>query len=224
MSRLLAIETATEACSTALWLDGEVMERFELAPQRQAQLLLPMVEGLLAEAGLTLTALDALAFGRGPGSFTGLRIAAGVVQGLAFGANLPVVPVSTLAALAQSAVNECPSAGILAALDARMHQVYWGAFVPGQDGRVEAAGEELVTDPDQVPLAAPGDWVAVGSGWSVHGDALQQRLSGCTLTLLSDRWPRAAEVARLGAAGLDRGQAVAPEQAQPVYLRNRVVQ
>ncbi|UCE90616.1 MAG: tRNA (adenosine(37)-N6)-threonylcarbamoyltransferase complex dimerization subunit type 1 TsaB, partial [Pseudomonadota bacterium] len=126
--KLLAIETATEACSVALAVDGDVRDRFEIAPRGHAGLVLPMAKALLAEAGLGLRELDALVFGRGPGAFTGLRIAAGVVQGLAYGAELPVVPVSSLATLAQGVSAQTGASDVLAVFDARMGEVYWGAF------------------------------------------------------------------------------------------------
>ncbi|HDP89812.1 MAG TPA: tRNA (adenosine(37)-N6)-threonylcarbamoyltransferase complex dimerization subunit type 1 TsaB, partial [Thioalkalivibrio sp.] len=150
--KILAIDTATDACSAALFLDGEVTSRFELAPRRHTELILPMVGSLLEEAGLAVTDLDAVAFGRGPGAFTGLRIAAGVAQGLALGADLPVIPVSTLATMAQQVMDEAGAEAVAAALDARMGEVYWGCYRRDAEGVAEPVGPETVCAPQAVPV------------------------------------------------------------------------
>ena len=137
--KLLALDTATEACSVALNIDGELTEHYELLPRRHSRELLPMVEKIIAAAGLSLTQLDAVAFGCGPGAFTGLRVATAMAQGLAFGADLPVIPVSTLAALAQQAHRCYQSTHVLAAIDARMDEVYWGTVCPARSGHVGVA-------------------------------------------------------------------------------------
>jgi tRNA threonylcarbamoyladenosine biosynthesis protein TsaB len=223
--RLLAIDTATEACSVALLCGDAVQERFELAPRRHAALLLPFAEALLSEAGLGLRQLDAIAFGRGPGSFTGLRIAAGMAQGMAFGAGLPVIPVSTLAALAQGAVREHAVERVLAAIDARMQEVYWGAYRCGPGGLVEAVGEELVSRPAEVPVPADaGAWTGTGSGWSSYRAALATRCGVPEERILAEQWPHALDTARLAAALYAAGAGVAPQQAAPVYLRDRVAE
>ncbi len=216
--KLLALDTATEVCSVAVWVDGAVWDREEHLREHSRRLL-EMVEVVLVEAGLRLAQLDALAFGRGPGSFTGLRIGAGVVQGLAFGAGLPVVPISSLAALAQ---GEEGAEKLLAAFDARMHQVYFGAFVRGEGGLVEPAGEERVAAPAQVPLPAGTGWVGVGSGWDVYHQALCARLGAQLREWRPGRFPRARHVAALAVRALREGRAVPPEQALPVYLRDEV--
>jgi tRNA threonylcarbamoyladenosine biosynthesis protein TsaB len=223
MTRLLALDTATEACSAAL-LDGKVLrERFELAPREHARLLLPMVESLLNEANLALADLDAIAFGRGPGSFTGVRIAAGMAQGLAFAAGLPVAPVSSLAALAQGAADAGHSR-VLAAIDARMGEVYWGAFVAGEDGLVAMDGIEEVCSPETVPLPEGADWFGAGTGWATYTEVLQGRLGPAVTASDGNRFPQAGAVARLAAADVADGNVLAPEQALPVYLRNQVAQ
>jgi len=222
MLRLLAIETATEACSVALYQDGEVMERFEIAPRQHAALVLPWVEALVADAGITLNQLDAIAFGRGPGSFTGLRIAAGVTQGLAFGADVPVVPVSTLAALARGAYESSGKVNILAALDARMKEVYWGAYQFGADAHAVLIGEERVCSPDAVPTPAGDDWLGAGSGWGSYANVLSARCALSETACLPDWQPHAADVARLAAIRYQAGEAIPPEQASPVYLRDNV--
>ena len=214
--KLLAIETATESCSAALAVDGQVLERFEIAPRRHAELILPMVDDLLREAGLGLTHLDCLAFGRGPGAFTGVRLAAGVAQGLAFGAGLPVVPVSTLAALAQGAAQH---GRVLAALDARMGQVYWGAFLRGADGLVTAQGEEQAARPETVALPPGEGWFGAGTGWGAHGACLAERLGKALSGWDGERYPRARDLLALAQRDFRCGQALQPEEAAPVYLR-----
>ena len=217
--KLLAIDTSTDACSAALAIEGAVVERCALTPRGHAEHILPMVEALLGEAGLSLAGLDALAFGRGPGSFTGVRIAAGVIQGLALGTNLPVVPVSSLAALAQGAGAD----RILAALDARMDEVYWGAYVRGVDGLVRVVGTERVLAPCRIPLPAGDHWTGVGSGWDRYAELLQQRVGEKLDGWLPGRHPHARDVALLGAEGYRCGLAVAAELALPVYLRDEIV-
>ena len=218
--KLLAIETCTEACSAAICAGDAILERYEFAPQRHAELILPMVEDLLAEAGFALGALDALAFGRGPGAFTGVRICTGVAQGLAFGADLPVIPISTLAALAQGAAGD--HARIASAIDARMGEVYWGLFRVDADGLVEPEGEELVARPDAVSLPANEDWYGAGSGWGTHAALLSERMGERLIACDGDRFPHARDVLRLAMRALRLGQVVPAEQALPVYLRDRV--
>jgi tRNA threonylcarbamoyladenosine biosynthesis protein TsaB len=215
--KLLALETATEACNAALWLDGSVLERSEPGGQH-AERLLPMVDALLAEAGLALTQLDAIAFGRGPGSFTGLRIGAGVTQGLAFGADLPVVPVSSLAALAQGV--EAPR--VLAAFDARMQQVYWGVYVRNAIGLMEAQSTEGVFSPLAVPVPVGELWYGAGPGWDAYHDSLQQHLDPCLAGWHRNCLPRARHVAELGVAGFQSGLAIAADAALPIYIRDNI--
>jgi len=221
--KLLAIETATEACSAAMFIDGEVHERFQLAPREHSRLLLPMLDELLADTGITLKMLDALAFGRGPGSFTGVRIAVSMIQGIALGADLPVVPVSTLAALAQGVLRSHGERQVLAAIDARMEEVYWGAYRAAADGIMRLVGEEHVLPAQQVPLPEGEGWTGDGTGWQAYGPQLKERLGNQVDVVYGERYPSAADVAVLGAAGFEEGRAVAAEQALPVYLRDKVV-
>lgn len=215
--KLLAFDTATDACSVALVVGGNVHERCELG-SRHAERLLLLVDEVLAEGALALNALDAIAFGRGPGSFTGLRIGAGVAQGLAFGADLPVVPVSSLAALAQGV--DAPK--VLAAIDARMKQVYWAEYVRDVRGLVRLAGEEIVVAPDAVPVPPGAEWTGAGSGWEQYADVLQPRLGARVVAWRRGAAPRARFVAQLGAADFEAGGGVPAEQALPVYLRDNV--
>jgi len=218
--RLLALDTATEACSAAVLVDDEVIERYELAPRRHAALILPMIETVLAEAGLTTTQLDALAFGRGPGAFTGVRIAAGVAQGIAFAADLPVVPVSNLAAIAREAMDEYSAIRVAAAIDARIGEVYWGTYVAATEGGVELLGAEGVYSPTAIPVPDEEEWFGAGSGWTVYAEALSQCLP--VSSWWGDCYPRAGNIAMLGALACQRGEAVTAEQALPVYLRDEV--
>jgi len=198
-------------------MDGEVWERFETGVQHSERIL-PMIQEILAEGGQSLMQLDAIAFGRGPGSFTGLRICAGVVQGLAFGADLPVVPVSSLAALAQGV----DATRVLAAFDARMHQVYWGAYVRNAQGMIELVGEEKVQTPMQVPVPDDAGWVGAGGGWDQYSAELTARLKNRVTAWRAQCFPRARSVAQLGIYVYENGLLLSPEQALPVYLRDDV--
>jgi tRNA threonylcarbamoyladenosine biosynthesis protein TsaB len=221
---LLAIETSTPACSAALWVDGDVLERYALAPRQHAALMLPMIESLLLEAGLSVSQLDAIAFGCGPGSFTGVRIAASMVQGIAFAAGLPVVPVSTLAVLAQGGMRLTGGQQVMAALDARKAEVYWGCYTEAGNGTVTLQGRECVSAPAAVSCPEGGGWIGAGSGWEAYGEALMQRTGGQVIRVLPDYEPRAADVARLGSHDYRRGKTLGPEAAVPVYLRNNVAE
>lgn len=215
--KLLALDTATEACTVSVWIDGQVLERNELGG-KHAERLLPMVNALLAEAGLSLKQLDCIAFGRGPGSFTGLRIGAGVTQGLAFGADLPVIPISSLAALAQGVDAQ----RVLAVFDARMQQVYWGAYQRGSDGLMAPVTPETVVDPVAAPLPASPGWVVAGTGWDAYKNILEQRLSAAGVSGLARIIPQARHVAALALPRFQAGDVVSPERAVPVYIRDDV--
>lgn len=215
--KFLALDTATEVCTVALSLDGEVLEHSESGGQH-AEGILQMVDALLLQAGLVLPQLDALAFGRGPGSFTGLRIGAGVVQGLAFGADLPVVPVSSLAALAQGQ----DATKVLAAFDARMQQVYWGEYERNAQGLMELQGAEGVYTPLLISVPEGAGWLGAGPGWDAYHADLQPHLGDSLTGWQPHCFPNARYVAELGIAGLQAGHAVAPEAALPVYIRNNV--
>lgn len=219
--KLLAVETSTEACSAALFINGAVAERFEISPQKHTRLILPMIDGLMAEAGLRPQQLDALALSRGPGSFTGVRIATGIIQGIAFGADLPVVPVSTLAAIAQDFFDHHNDDISFTAMDARMGEIFWGVYRRNRQGYAELLGQEAVTPAEQVEFPALAG-VGVGSGWGVYQDLLMARLAGVVERCETGLLPRAGAVARLGAYGFEQGLAVDVEQAMPVYLRDKV--
>lgn len=222
--RLLALDTATDACSAALLIDGDIEQDLRIAPREHARLLLPMIDELLAKAGVTPAQLDAVAFGRGPGSFTGLRIAAAITQGIALGLGIPVVPVSTLAALAQSVMREMNKDQVLPALDARMQEVYWAAYRRDDAGLARLQGDEMVCAPAAVPRPPPGRWVGAGSGWAAYGEALRQRCGEAVAGVLPECRPQARDIALLAAPVVAGGEALPPELALPVYLRDQVAE
>ncbi len=220
--KILAVETATEACSAALSVKGEIIERYTVSPREHNRLILPMLESLLLEADLTLGQLDALAFGRGPGSFTGVRIAAGVIQGVALGADLPVVPVSTLGAMAQDVFSKTGETTVFTALDARMGEVYWGVYRKDGNGYASLWGEEVVIHSTQVLFPEEERGVGVGSGWGSDHDDLMARLSSQINSIDPKLLPSAKGVVQLAIKGYCEKQMVPAEKALPVYLRNQV--
>lgn len=215
--RLLAFETSTEACSVAVYVDGQVHERFGIAPRRHTELALPWADEVLAEAGVARSQLDAIAVGRGPGAFTGVRLAIAIAQGVALALDRPVLPVSTLAALAMQAGGERR----IAAIDARMGEVYLGAFARDGDGLV-ALSEEGVVKPDLATVPDGDGWHGAGTGFAAAEGALQARLQGRLVAVDAQALPHAADVVRLAALAFGRGEALAAERVEPAYLRNDV--
>ncbi|MCL5043274.1 MAG: tRNA (adenosine(37)-N6)-threonylcarbamoyltransferase complex dimerization subunit type 1 TsaB [Gammaproteobacteria bacterium] len=217
MTTLLALDTATEACSAALLHNGKVYSRLVEAPREHAQRLLPMIDELLAEAGIGLAAIDALAFGRGPGAFTGVRIATGMVQGLALALDKPVLAVSNLAMLAQQAWRVHGSEQVCAAIDARMDEVYWGCYQL-QGSSMQLQGVERVCAPEQVSLAEGMlDPVGAGTGWQ-YADRLAVPVSQSWPQML----PNAEDLLSLALVDWEAGKQVDAAAAQPVYLRDQV--
>jgi tRNA threonylcarbamoyladenosine biosynthesis protein TsaB len=227
--RILAIDTATESCSAALLLDERLLQREQRLERGAAEAILPMVEELLSEARVSLAMLSAIAFGRGPGAFTGVRLAASVTQGLAFGAGLKVVPISDLQALAQRVLDEAGTVEhVLVCTDARMHEVYWGCFERTAAGFARPCSEERVSRPEEVSLpppwvarpgAAPGRLAGVGSGFTAY----PRLREGLQLdAILEGLLPRAVEIARLAVEEVAAGRIFSAEQALPVYLRDDV--
>jgi tRNA threonylcarbamoyladenosine biosynthesis protein TsaB len=221
--KILALDTATEACSVSLGIGDRSIDRYVELERGSAEQLLPMVDSVLAEGGVTLGSLDAIAFGRGPGGFTGVRLAASVAQGLAFGAQVGVVPISDLAAVAQRVMQLSPTVRrVLVANDARMKEVYSAWFEV--DG-VLASGPERVSAPDDVQIAADGGapWAAAGRGlraWPALADRC--RVSGAELHV--DLLPRASEVLVLARLAAAAGKILDPADALPVYVRDRVAE
>jgi len=218
---ILAIDTATEACSAAIFMNNDVVERFELAPRLHTQKLLPMMEAVLAEAELSLSQLDALAFSRGPGSFTGLRVAASVIQGVGLATDLPIVPVSTLAAMAHQAFRQTHThTTVGVAIDARMQQVYWGQYHILGLGQVEALANEQVINPSQIALQNAKVETLIGNAWDIYAD----QWTAHTLNIQTPfNYPHAQDVAWLANTAMASQQYVSVEQALPTYLRDQVV-
>jgi tRNA threonylcarbamoyladenosine biosynthesis protein TsaB len=239
--KILALDSATESCSAALLIDGRVITREKRLERGHAGHILAMADAVLAEARVTLGTLSAIGFGRGPGAFTGVRLAASVTQGLAFAAGVPVVPVSDLRALAQRALGADPDlARVLACTDARMHEVYWGCFerreglaAPLGDERLSApdavrlpaawAGQVQVSAPGEVALRAPRERVCgAGTGFAAYPQ-LRAALHSALDSLREELLPGAAEIALLAAPEVAAGRVFPPEQALPVYLRDDIV-
>lgn len=224
--KILAIDTATEACSAALLVGDKLFSRWEEAPRDHTKKILPMVQAVLEEAGLSLDQLDAIAFGRGPGSFTGVRIGISVAQGLAFGVGVPLIGVSTLAAMAQGVHRQEGATRVLSAIDARMNEIYFGRYEL-QGDCMQLVGEEVVSDPALLVSELTGDgalqgrWLAVGTGFETYGEilaALAEELVGSAQV----RFPAAVDMLPLARAAWLAGEAVPVEEATPVYLRDKV--
>jgi len=226
--KLLAIETATESCSAALLVDGNVCSVNEIAPRRHNEIILSMCERVLAEGHVSVSQLDAIAFGRGPGAFTGVRLAASVVQGIALGQDLPVVPVSSLAALAQSAIEEKKAKEVLACIDARMQEIYFGLYkskaevVNGAE-IMQLVGDEGVVAPSLLDISISDACYGLGTGWKPYADELFAVI-GNTIDYDADTFPQARHVATLAQVYFQQGKSVAAIDALPVYLRDNVAE
>ena len=219
MTTLLAIDTSSEACSVALLCCDKVVSRYAVIHRLHAQQVLPMVQQVLDESGISLADVEAIAFGQGPGAFTGLRIAVGVVQGLAFALEKPVLPVSSLAAIAQRAWRVDGAQQVAVAIDARMDEVYWGCYAL-HDGYMQLQGVEQVCAPEQaqLPRTANGDWLGAGTGWAAYAE----RLSAQVVGQASESLPHAEDILALALHDWQQGRALPAEQALPVYLRDQV--
>lgn len=216
--KILALDTSTEYCSLSLWLDGNALSKEILAGQKHTELLLPMLREMLAESGLALTQLDGFAFGAGPGSFTGLRIACGIVQGLALATDLPVIGISTLEAMAQ----RISASHVMAALDARMGEIYYAAYIQTVDGW-SIVQTPILCLPQHIPQPlGEGCWVGCGSGFDQHHELLSQLYSNNLCRIELGCYPHAQDIAQLAAPRLTKGLGVAAEEAAPVYIRNKV--
>lgn len=219
MMKILAIDAATEACSVALQIGNETLGKFELAPQQHSQKLLPFVDEILAQAGVKLGQLDAIAYGQGPGSFTGVRIGVSVTQGLAFGADLPVVGISSLATMAQQAISQLQSEQVVTAIDARMSEVYFAVYQNNQ-GLAELNAAEIVRKPELLEASTDlNSATAVGTGWQTYNDILQQKFACQNSEILL---PNAEFMLPLAQAELAAGKGQSAEFAQPNYVRDEV--
>lgn len=224
--KILAIETSTEACSAALLIsDNEIFTRIQLAPREHTKLILPMLDDVLDEAGVLLKDVDAIAFGRGPGAFTGLRIAAGVAQGVALSVDKPVIPVSTLAALAfQATKNNYQGEPIIAALDARMNEIYWGNF-QFDNKELKLVGKERVGSAKELLAGISSDaHIGIGNAWGIYQEELFSEKRNDNLRIIKGELPSAENIARLALPLLKDNKTVTVENAQPVYIRNKVAE
>lgn len=219
--KLLAIDTSTDACSAALYFDGTVLSRYQHAPRQHAELILAMIQSMLDDSGIQLKHLDAMAFGRGPGAFTGLRVAAGVTQGIAFAVELPVVPVSTLATLAQQAWSQQEQTNVLAGLDARLGEVYWGQYRL-DNGIMRLHGSEQVCRPETVPIPDADSWYGAGSAWAAYPQEFAARLGNRCVAQEADMLPNARYMLDLALSDFRNGYCCSADQAVPVYLRDKV--
>ena len=219
---LLAIDTSSSACSVAVQVGAEIIEKHVVEPRQHTKILIPMIEGLLRDADLTLSDLDTVVLGNGPGSFIGMRIGASVAQGICHGAGLQIVPVSSLAAIAAEVIEEHGAENILVAQDARMREVYLGRF-HADAGRLPAADDE-----ESIcgigPLSVPGgNYAAAGAGWNNYPDLLAQNshLIAATTDVI---YPRARYLVQLGVKSKQAGRAMAPGALVPAYIRSKVAE
>ncbi len=222
MACYLAVDTATEACSVAITVDGAVRERFEPMQREHTQKLLPVIHAVLADAGKAVSQLDGIACGIGPGSFAGLRIGLGVVKGLALARDLPVVGVSSLAMLAQRQMRLAGAAHVVAVIDARMSEVYFGAFARDKEGLATAVLPEEVCAPAAVPALAAGPWLGAGTGWGRYEAILRAALREPVNTVEPEALPHAEDALELALPRFRAGQATSADALAPAYLRDRV--
>jgi len=215
---ILAIDASTDVCSAAHWRDGEICQRTAVAGRQHSEQLLDMVDAVLAEGGLRLDQLDGIAYGQGPGAFTGLRVACAVAQGLAFPHDLPVIGIGTLQALAAA----CGADRVICCLDARMGEIYHAAYSASVEGQWNEVSAPLVCAPTAAPLLSGSGWTGCGSGFHVYGDALRARYHGVLNTVTDDIHPLAADMAQLAAPRFAAGLGVPAECAVPVYIRDKV--
>ncbi|MFI4957408.1 MAG: tRNA (adenosine(37)-N6)-threonylcarbamoyltransferase complex dimerization subunit type 1 TsaB [Gammaproteobacteria bacterium] len=221
---ILALDATSEQCSAAILIDGQIISRSQHAPRDHTQMLLSFIDGLLKEAQTTLQQLDAIAFGAGPGSFTGIRIAAAMVQGLAFGASKPVIPISSLRAVAYECYERAGAKSVMAALDARKSEVYWGLYMWDEKAGMLLQGDETVVAPGNAHLPKGlSHWVGAGIGFHAYADALKEHTQGREAGVYPDILPEAQAIAKLAAFDFARGLAVSAEQAIPVYVRNNIL-
>ena len=218
---ILAIDTSFEACSAALLTQGRVLQQYVFAPRQHAQLILPMIEALLDQSSLKLENLDALAFAAGPGSFTGIRIAASVIQGLAFAVNLPVVAVSTLQTMAQQAWNQYQAEKVIVGVDARMGEVYWGVYQLDSDRIMQPISQDALCRPEEMIAPTSMGYIFLGDAWFNYSAAIQPKLRHVVTTIPAEWQPRAESVVNLAQHYFKQGVAVKAENALPVYLRSK---
>ena len=230
--KILAFDTSSSTCTVALQVGNHAMFLHQMAPMQQAHLVLPMIHELLATASLTVNQLDAIAYGSGPGSFTGIRIASSVAQGIGFAANLPIIQISSLAAMAQTAFIQQHKTKCLVVLDARMGQVYWGAYQVNPYGRAELVGKEQVGQPEELHIAETllnneltnetlnsETWCGIGDGWEKYDKPLIARLGFKPSEMDSSLIPHASAMLPLAIEKFKQKDWITPSQTVPDYLR-----
>lgn len=217
---LLAIDTATEACSAALQKDGATSVRYQIAPQKHNTLIFDMCRQLFSGSGTTFDQLDALIFGRGPGSFTGVRIAVSLAQSVTYTRDIPLVPVSNLKAVAQIAMDKYDAENICVAMDARMEEIYYACFRRNKQGIAQKVTEEAVLSPAKIQAPKDFNCIGVGTGWKCAGDVLSQRLGDKLMSIDPDILPTAEIMLKLAHPQIQSGKTHASEQITPTYLRN----
>ena len=220
MSKILALDTSTDACSIALLIDNKVSDRFVIMSKQHTKLILPMIDEVLSEAGIGLNQLDALAFGCGPGSFTGVRLAASIIQGFAFAADLPVVSVSTLRALAQEVFVEFKVSKVLVIQDARMNEVYLGQYQVGDRGVMQAIEPDSLTKPEEAVVILQDYLVGVGSGFEIYSDIFAKKSE---FEIIAKKHIQAKYLVQLASYDFDKNRLITAEHVLPVYLRDKVV-
>ena len=218
---ILALDTCTESCSAALLYQGQIFERVEMTQRGHSDLILGMMEALFKDAGISIDVIDAVAVGRGPGSFTGVRVGVGVAQGIAFARNIPVIPVSTLAAIAQGIFDQGDDDYVAVAIDARMGEIY-GANYQRQQGVAVLLDQEQVYPPEQFLPFADQQWIGAGTGWREYNDLLTEQFEGKLVQVIAERYPQASSIIKLAQIEVEAGRLLPAEQAIPVYLRNNV--
>ncbi|MGV6859411.1 MAG: tRNA (adenosine(37)-N6)-threonylcarbamoyltransferase complex dimerization subunit type 1 TsaB [bacterium] len=221
---ILAIDTSSEATSVAVKTPDGVFDIHRLTPRKHTDVLLPMVDEVLAEAGVERSALTHVAFGRGPGSFTGVRIAVSVAQGIAYSLDAGIIPVSTLAALAQEELEASSATRVLSVIDARMNEVYAASYVRGESGIACLEGVERVCVPEQIKAPVNEPYVGVGSGWAVWGQSLAKSVGRGPERIETERLPRAKSMLTLARQSLKGETGYPLEDALPVYLRDKVAE
>jgi len=219
--KILAIETSTEACSASLDIDDSCISRYKIAPRKHTELILPMIDSLLQEADIGVNSLDAIAFGCGPGAFTGVRIAIGVTQGLAYPHDIPVIPISTLATLAQQFSKK--NNHIAAAIDARMNEIYWGLYKVNKYKLVETIKKEKVCLPKNISSPTGGNWLGVGTGWKIYAKDIESEFKCNIIDIKVDAYPHAKDVIQLAKASYVNGKFISADRASPVYLRDKII-
>lgn len=221
--KILAIETSTHACSVAINSEGDISEKYQFAPREHHQILLPMIDSLLAEASLSVSELDAIAFGCGPGSFTGIRIAASVTQGIAMSHDIPVMPISTLLIMAQTGYAQFGVTHVIPCLDARMEEIYWCCCQLGDDQLMQIVDGEYCTKPHEIKIPTRERWIGLGDGWEKYEFLKKvEQESKQIENVYSNIYPRADELAKLASPLFYNKAFLPPEKALPRYLRDMI--